>query len=221
MSDRKPIPLTPELLLRAYAIGIFPMAESRFATDLHWVEPTRRGILPLDSFHIPHKLKKLVRKDHFEVTCDLSFVDVIDGCAEGSDDRRDTWINETIRALYIELHAMGHAHSIECWHEGCLAGGLYGVALGGAFFGESMFSRESGASKVALVHLVARLRLGGYKLLDTQFVTSHLRQFGAKEISREAYRSQLSKVVGLPVQFPVELPSTALEDFLQSSNQTS
>jgi leucyl/phenylalanyl-tRNA--protein transferase len=202
-------------------MGIFPMAESRSATEIHWVEPARRGILPLKRFHVPRSLRKVLRQGVFEVTADRDFVGVIDGCAEPAENRRDTWINPAIRSLYIQLHEMGYGHSIECWREGKLAGGLYGVALGGAFFGESMFSREANASKVALVHLAARLKLGGFKLLDTQFVTSHLRQFGAFEVSKETYRERLARALGVAPRFPLELSYSELEEFLQSSSQTS
>ena len=170
MSQPTKLLLSPDLLLRAYAIGIFPMAESRHASEIHWVEPTQRGIIPLDEFHVPRSLRKVVRRGEFEVTVDQDFEDVIDGCAESKPGRGDTWINPTIRRLYIELHRMGYAHSIECRQEGRLVGGLYGVALGGAFFGESMFSRRPDASKVALVHLIAILRDGGFKLLDHRSV---------------------------------------------------
>ena len=221
MSQPTKLLLSPDLLLRAYAIGIFPMAESRHASEIHWVEPTQRGIIPLDEFHVPRSLRKVVRRGEFEVTVDQDFEDVIDGCAESKPGRGDTWINPTIRRLYIELHRMGYAHSIECRQEGRLVGGLYGVALGGAFFGESMFSRRPDASKVALVHLIAILRDGGFKLLDTQFVTDHLERFGAIEISREAYRDRLTRAINITAQFSAGASSAALEAVLQSKSQTS
>lgn len=187
--------LTPDLLLKAYAAGLFPMAEHRHADDIYWVEPKQRGVLPLDRLHISHSLAKIVRQDRFLVTHDRAFEAVMRACAEPAPGREDTWINAVILDAYIELHRRGHAHSIECWLEGRLAGGLYGVSLGAAFFGESMFSHESDASKVALVHLVARLRCGGYRLLDTQFLTDHLARMGAIEIGRDAYLRRLHPAV--------------------------
>ena len=201
--------LTPDLLLRAYATGLFPMAESAEDPELFWVDPERRGVLPLDGFHIPRRLKKTVRQGRFQVTADRDFLGVLRGCAERTPSRKSTWINTEIIRLYTALHAMGAAHSLECWlDEGgspMLAGGLYGVALGGAFFGESMFSRATDASKVALVHLVARLRRGGFTLLDTQFVTAHLARFGALEISRRIYRKRLDTALESDARFPREL----------------
>jgi leucyl/phenylalanyl-tRNA--protein transferase len=210
--------LTPELLLRAYAIGIFPMAESQEASELFWIDPERRGVLPLDGFHLPRRLRRTLRADIFEVGCDGDFEAVIRGCAEPAPDRPKTWINDEIVELYTELHRSGYAHSVETRHNGRLVGGLYGVALGGAFFGESMFSRASDASKIALAHLVARLRLGGFRLLDTQFVTTHLEQFGAIEIPRQAYRRQLAEAIAGPAYFPLEpLDGAAVASVLQSS----
>ena len=183
--------ITPQVLLKAYACGIFPMAESADDPGLYWIEPERRGIIPLDRFHIPHRLARTVRSDRFEVRLDHDFGAVIDACAAPVAGRRKTWINGRIRRLYGDLHAIGHGHSVEAWRDGRLVGGLYGVRLGKAFFGESMFSRESDASKVALVHLVARLVAGGFTLLDTQFVTDHLARFGAIEIGRRDYQRML------------------------------
>ena len=201
--------LTPDLLLRAYATGLFPMAESAEDPELFWVDPERRGVLPLDAFHIPRSLKKTVRQQRFEVTADREFSGVLCGCAERTPARKSTWINTEIIRLYSALHAMGAAHSIECWRDEAgtktLVGGLYGVALGGAFFGESMFSRAPDASKVALVHLVARLKRGGFTLLDTQFVTAHLARFGAVEISRRVYRKRLDAALENDARFPREL----------------
>lgn len=201
--------LTPDLLLRAYATGLFPMAESAEDPELFWVDPERRGVLPLDGFHIPRSLKKIVRRRAFDVTVDRDFMGVLNGCAERTATRKSTWINTEIIRLYSALHAMGAAHSLECWQgDGVarrLVGGLYGVALGGAFFGESMFSREPDASKVALVHLVARLKRGGFTLLDTQFVTAHLARFGAIEISRRIYRKRLDAALETEARFPREL----------------
>ena len=221
MSEPTKLLLSPDLLLRAYAIGIFPMAESRDAAEIHWVEPTQRGIIPLESFHVPRSLRKVVRKGDFTVTVDQAFEGVIDGCAEPKKGRDDTWINPTIRRLYVELHRMGHAHSVECWREDKLMGGLYGVALGGAFFGESMFARAPDASKVALVHLVAILREGNFRLLDTQFVTDHLEQFGAIEVTRDAYRERLNRAINIVCQFAGAPSSEELEAVLQSSSHTS
>jgi leucyl/phenylalanyl-tRNA---protein transferase len=183
--------ITPEVLLRAYACGIFPMAESADDPTLFWVEPEQRGIIPLDGLKVSSRLARTVRSDRFTVTVDRAFSEVIDGCAESKPGRDNTWINRRIRTLYSGLYRLGHCHSVEVWQGDALVGGLYGVNLGGAFFGESMFHRASDASKVALVHLVARLIAGGFTLLDTQYVTEHLRSLGAIEISRRRYRSQL------------------------------
>jgi leucyl/phenylalanyl-tRNA--protein transferase len=183
--------VTPEVLLRAYACGIFPMAESVDDPTLFWVEPEIRGLLPLEGFRVHSRLKRTVRSDLFRVTVDTAFKAVIDGCAAPQPGRHDTWINRRIRDLYTALHEIGHCHSIEVWDSDDLAGGLYGVSLGRAFFGESMFHRSRDASKVALVHLVARLITGGFVLLDTQFVTEHLRSFGAIEVTRRRYRALL------------------------------
>ncbi|WP_336813551.1 leucyl/phenylalanyl-tRNA--protein transferase [Bosea sp. MMO-172] len=178
-------------MLRAYAAGIFPMAESADDPGLFWVEPELRGVIPLDRFHLSSRLARTVRSDRFEVRVDTAFDAVIAACAEAKPDRTETWINQRIREIFGELFALGHVHTVECWREGRLVGGLYGLSLGGAFFGESMFHHETDASKVALVHLVARLRHGGYRLLDTQFQTGHLAQFGTMEIPRDAYRRLL------------------------------
>jgi len=211
--------LTPDLLLRAYAIGIFPMAESRAANQVHWIEPRYRGILPLDGLHVPRSLRKRLRHGGFEVTCDTAFPSVIACCAEPVPGRRETWINPVIERLYVTLFERGFAHSVECWLDGDLVGGLYGVSLGAAFFGESMFSRRSDASKVALVHLVLRLVKGGYALLDTQFETPHLAQFGVIEIPREDYRQRLSAAVSRPARFPAApLAEGELEAFLAKTH---
>jgi leucyl/phenylalanyl-tRNA--protein transferase len=212
--------LTSDLLLRAYAAGLFPMAESAEDPELFWVDPERRGILPLDTFHVPRRLRRTLRQSRFEVTADRDFAGVIEGCAERTPSRKSTWINTEILRLYGELHALGHAHSIECWRGGALAGGLYGVALNGAFFGESMFSRAPDASKVALVHLVARLRRGGFTLLDTQFVTPHLIRFGAVEIARLEYRKRLEDALKLRARFYRELDPEGAA-LLQSITHTS
>jgi leucyl/phenylalanyl-tRNA---protein transferase len=193
--------LTPDLLLRAYATGLFPMAESAEDPELFWVDPERRGILPLDAFHVSRSLQKTIRQGTYEVTADQSFAAVMAGCAARTAARKSTWINTEIIRLYRQLHMQGAAHSIETWRDGELVGGLYGVSLGGAFFGESMFSRATDASKVALVHLVARLRRGGYVLLDTQFVTAHLSRFGAIEIPRRIYRKRLEEALLTEARF--------------------
>jgi leucyl/phenylalanyl-tRNA--protein transferase len=202
--------ITPEVLLRAYACGIFPMAESADDPTLFWVEPEQRGIIPLDGLKVSSRLARTVRSDRFTVTVDRAFNEVIDGCAESKPGRDNTWINRRIRTLYTGLYRLGHCHSVEVWQGHALVGGLYGVNLGGAFFGESMFHRASDASKVALVHLVARLIAGGFTLLDTQYVTEHLRSLGAIEISRRRYRSQLDlallhegEFAALPIDEPV------------------
>jgi leucyl/phenylalanyl-tRNA--protein transferase len=198
--------VTPELVLRAYRAGLFPMAERRDADRLYWLDPDKRGIQPLDDFHLPRRLARTVLSGTFDVRCNTAFEAILAGCAEPTEDRPETWINTDIERLFGALHAMGHAHSVECWQGGVLVGGLYGVALGGAFFGESMFSRVRDASKVALVHLVARLRRGGFALLDTQFVTDHLARFGAIEVPRLEYRRLLAEAVDLPAVFRAELP---------------
>ncbi|TQL17343.1 leucyl/phenylalanyl-tRNA--protein transferase [Zymomonas mobilis] len=173
------------LLLSAYATGIFPMSDSRETDEVYWVEPKKRGILPLDHFHLSRSLAKVIRSDRFSVTADRDFEAVIDLCAEPTEERPDSWINPPIRAAYCLLHRLGYAHSVECWQDGRLVGGLYGVRLGYAFFGESMFSRVSNASKVALAWLVARLKAGGFTLLDCQFITDHLASMGAVEIKEK------------------------------------
>ena len=193
--SRRTIEVTPELMLRAYRVGLFPMAETRRGQRLYWLDPEQRGILPLDGFHLPRRLMRTVFTGPYEVTANRAFAQVIAGCAAAAPGREDTWINTDIERLFQELHRQGHAHSVESWQDGVLVGGLYGVSLGGVFFGESMFSLARDASKVALVHLVARMRLGGYALLDTQFVTGHLAQFGTIEIPRDAYKAMLASAV--------------------------
>lgn len=210
-----------DMLLRAYAYGVFPMAESRDDPQLYWIDPEARGVLPLDRFHVPRRLKRTVRQGIFDVRIDTAFREVMLGCAEAAPGRDGTWINTRILELYTELHERRNAHSVECWREGKLVGGLYGVSIGAAFFGESMFSRETDASKVALVHLVARLVRGGYKLLDTQFVTAHLAQFGAREISREAYRDKLARAIATGADFYSLALDAAPEEVLQSVSQIS
>jgi leucyl/phenylalanyl-tRNA---protein transferase len=200
-------PLTPDILLRAYAEGIFPMAERREDAALFWVSPERRGIIPLEGFHVSHRLARTVRSDRFEVKVDTAFAEVMRACAEPAPDRKESWINGQILSLYTLLHERGQAHSVECWRDGELVGGLYGIRLGAAFFGESMFSRERDASKVALVHLVARLKQGGFVLLDAQFLTEHLASFGAVEIARDDYLARLHAAIGKPAEFYCPEPS--------------
>jgi leucyl/phenylalanyl-tRNA--protein transferase len=197
-------------MLRAYRHGLFPMAETRRGDRLYWLDPERRGVLPLERFHVPRRLYRTVISGAFEVSADCAFAATIAGCAAAAPGREDTWINPQIEALFHELHRLGYAHSVECWRANRLVGGLYGVAMGGAFFGESMFSIARDASKVALVHLVARLRLGGFRLLDTQFVTSHLAQFGAEEIAREEYKALLAAAVEAPARWTAAPPPQAL-----------
>lgn len=208
MADRtSSVPtLTADILLKAYAVGMFPMAESADDPNLFWIEPEWRGIIPLDCFHIPRRLARTVRKDGFDVRIDSDFHGVVDGCAAPAPGREKTWINATIRKLYGELFLRGHCHTVESWKDGQLVGGLYGVSVGGAFFGESMFSTVTDASKVALVHLVARLRAGGYKLLDTQFVTDHLAHFGTIEIPKRIYGQRLAAALAVQADFGA-LPS--------------
>lgn len=212
--------ITPELLLGAYAGGMFPMAEDRDSAELYWVDPDKRGVIPLDDFHIPRSLQKRVRQQAFDVTVDTAFDAVVVACAAEQKDRGKTWINAEIKDLYGQLHRMGFAHSLECRQDGALVGGLYGVKLGGAFFGESMFHTERDASKVALVHLVARLKVGGFSLLDTQFVTDHLVQFGAQEIPRDDYHLLLGEALAVEADFyslSTEAPSAVLQAITQTS----
>ena len=185
------IEITPQVLLKAYSCGIFPMAESADDPALYWIEPQHRGLLPLDKVHVPGRLARTIRTTPLDVRIDTDFPSVIEGCASSRPGRNSTWINSRIRSLYQDLFDMGHCHTVEVWSGDRLVGGLYGVALGGAFFGESMFSYERDASKIALVHLAARLVFGGFRLLDTQFVTDHLRQFGTIEVGREEFHRQL------------------------------
>jgi leucyl/phenylalanyl-tRNA---protein transferase len=209
--SRRTVEITADLMLRAYRHGLFPMAETRKGDRLYWLDPEKRGVLPLDSFHLPRRLARTVLSSTFEVTVDQDFAGTIAGCAEPAPGRVDTWINPQIERLFSELHHLGHAHSVESRQDGHLVGGLYGVAIGGVFFGESMFSVVRDASKVALVHLVARLRLGGFRLLDTQFVTAHLAQFGAEELAREEYKTRLTQALAAAAEFPVTPEPTTLE----------
>ncbi len=192
---RRRVEVSTAIMLERYRAGLFPMAETRESRDLFWLDPEKRGVLPLESFHLSRRLRRTALSGEFEVVVDTHFEAVIDGCAAPSPGREESWINREIRALFVALHRQGHAHSVECLHDGVLCGGLYGLAIGGAFFGESMFSRRRDASKVALTHLVARLRLGGFVLLDTQFITTHLAQFGAVEIPRARYLALLETAI--------------------------
>jgi leucyl/phenylalanyl-tRNA---protein transferase len=209
--------ITPELLLSAYAAGIFPMAETRDDPDVFWVDPRRRGIFPLDGFRVSRSLARRMRRHPPRVSINTAFADVVDACA----DRDETWINAEIRRLYLDLHRMGHAHSLEVWEGDTLTGGVYGVVLGAAFFGESMFSRQTDASKIALAYLVDRLRLGGFRLFDTQFLTPHLASLGAVEVTRAEYHRRLEKALVLQGDFiGPALPSTP-QDVVQRMTQTS
>jgi leucyl/phenylalanyl-tRNA--protein transferase len=217
MRDESLPEVTPSLLLQAYASGVFPMAEAADADEIFWVDPQRRGILPLDGLHVSRRLARSFRSGDFEIRVDHDFARVIASCA----DRPETWINGRIARLYRELHRLGHAHSVEIWQDGTLAGGLYGVALGAAFFGESMFSRRRDASKFALIALVARLRAGGFRLLDTQFVTDHLARLGAVEVGRAAYHRALGQAVNRPARFLALPAETCRQSLLQLTTQTS
>jgi leucyl/phenylalanyl-tRNA---protein transferase len=209
--SRRTVEITADLMLRAYRHGLFPMAETRRGDRLYWLDPEKRGILPLERFHLPRRLARTVLSNAFTVTVDQDFAGTIAGCAEPAPGRNDTWINPQIEQLFAELYRLGHAHSVESRQNGRLVGGLYGVAIGGVFFGESMFSFVRDASKVALVHLVARLRLGGFRLLDTQFVTAHLAQFGAVELKRQEYKSRLAQALTVPASFLAASPPAELE----------
>jgi leucyl/phenylalanyl-tRNA--protein transferase len=213
--------ITPDLLLQAYRIGVFPMGERRDDPKLYWLDPRLRAVLPLDGFHLPHRLARTIRAGRLEVSADAAFADTVRACAEPRPGHPESWINEPIVALYTELHRRGHAHSVECRADGRLVGGLYGVSVGAVFFGESMFSRERDASKVALVHLVARLIKGGFRLLDCQFMTEHLRSFGAIEIPREEFRVLLADAIDRPATFQRELGAADPCAIVQESTRTS
>ena len=208
--------ITPDLLLKAYSIGVFPMAEDHDDPEIFWVDPRMRGILPLDRFHVPRRLRRTVRSSIYKVTVNADFNAVIEGCAKTVNDRPQTWINTKIIDLYTSLHYMGYANSLECWRNGELAGGLYGVILGGVFFGESMFSRQRDASKVALVHLIYRMHAGNFAFVDTQFITKHLSQFGAIEIPRQEYIDMLKKGLKLPSNFKAPISKQIIESVLQN-----
>jgi leucyl/phenylalanyl-tRNA--protein transferase len=217
------IEITPQVLLKAYACGIFPMAESAEDPTLYWIEPEERGVLPLDQVRVPKRLARTIRQEKFEIKVDTNFHGVIAGCAASRAGRRTTWINKRITELYHELFKMGYCHTIEAWLDGRLVGGLYGVHLGGAFFGESMFSTERDASKVALIYLVARLSYAGFKLLDTQFVTEHLRQFGAVEISRPDFQKRLGEALQVHCGFqelPLGLAPSAVLQLVSHTSKT-
>ena len=213
--------ITPDVLLKAYRIGVFPMGERRDDPKLHWLDPRLRAVLPLDGFHLATRLARTVRSGRFAVSADTSFVEIMRACAEPRPGHPESWINDPIIDLYSELHRRGHAHSVECRVGDALVGGLYGVSVGAAFFGESMFSRERDASKVALVHLVARLIQGGFRLLDCQIMTEHLRSFGAIEVPREAFHALLADAIDRPAEFQRELGGADPCAIVQASTRTS
>ncbi|MBT5374919.1 MAG: leucyl/phenylalanyl-tRNA--protein transferase [Rhodospirillaceae bacterium] len=213
--------LTTEILLRAYRAGIFPMSEGRNDPEIFWVDPEMRGIIPLETFSTSKSLRRALKKAPFTLTCDTAFRQIIEGCANATELRPSTWINGEIIRLYSALHEQGNAHSVECWQDGELVGGVYGISIGAAFFGESMFSKVSNASKVALVALVAHLKRGGYRLLDTQFITDHLRQFGAVEISRQEYHLRLVEALAQKAVFYPDISGTNIPLLKQSTTQTS
>jgi len=219
--DIPTLEITADVLLKAYSCGIFPMAESAEDSQLFWIEPQARGLLPLDRISIPKRLARTIRNAHLDIRIDYDFDSVIEGCAEPVPGRMSTWINDRIRSLYRDLFQMGFCHTIEVWSsDGRLVGGLYGVALGGAFFGESMFSRERDTSKIALVYLCARLIHGGFVLLDTQFVTKHLRQFGVIEIDRAQFQKQLDQAMQTEGDFnrlPNDAPPHKILDIISAS----
>jgi leucyl/phenylalanyl-tRNA--protein transferase len=214
--------IAPETIIQAYTLGIFPMAASKDAEDIQFFQPDIRGVLPIRPPHIPKRLQRLLRKQPFEIHWNQNFPAVIDGCAAPRSDTQDTWINPQIRRLYISLHMLGFAHSVEVYEEGQLVGGLYGVAIGGAFFGESMFSRVSNASKIALCHLMARLRYVNFKLLDAQFVNDHLIQFGIESIDKDDFQKQLEHAINSKASLDLDVPeSIILQSLWQDNNVTS
>jgi leucyl/phenylalanyl-tRNA--protein transferase len=214
--SRRSFEITPDLMLRAYRAGLFPMAETRRSERLYWLDPEQRGVMLPEAFHIPRRLLRTALSDRFEVSADADFPATIHACAAARPGREETWINREIERLFNQLHSQGHAHSVETRQNGVLVGGLYGVAIGGVFFGESMFSTATDASKVALTHLFARLRLGGFQLLDTQFVTTHLTQFGAKEMPREAYKALLNKALAIEATWVSQPDPESLMDAMRS-----
>ena len=214
--------IAPETIIQAYTLGIFPMAASKDAENIQFFQPDIRGVLPIRPPHIPKRLQRLLRKQPFEIHWNQNFPAVIDGCAAPRSDTQDTWINPQIRRLYISLHMLGFAHSVEVYEEGQLVGGLYGVAIGGAFFGESMFSRVSNASKIALCHLMARLRYGNFKLLDAQFTNDHLIQFGIESIDKDDFQKQLEHAINSKASLDLDVPeSIILQSLWQDNNVTS
>ena len=213
--------ITPDIVLKAYSTGVFPMSDGRDDLEIFWVDPENRGILPLEKFHLPRRMHRIVRTNQFQIRTDTAFAEVMDACAAPASGRWTTWINHEIQELFLDLHERGFAHCVETWANDELAGGLYGIALGGAFFGESMFSRRNNASKVALIHLVGRLKLGGFILLDTQFITNHLIQFGAVEITRAAYHSRLASALSVVGDFNLSGKSLTSATVLQSITQMS
>jgi len=214
--SRRSFEITPELMLRAYRAGLFPMAETRRSERLYWLDPEQRGVMLPEAFHIPRRLLRTVLSGRFEVAADIDFPATIRACAAARPGREETWINREIERLFNQLHEQGHAHSVETRQNGVLVGGLYGVAIGGVFFGESMFSTATDASKVALTHLFARLRLGGFQLLDTQFVTTHLTQFGAQEMPRDAYKALLTKALSIEAAWFSQPDPDSLVDAMRS-----
>ncbi|WP_095590094.1 leucyl/phenylalanyl-tRNA--protein transferase [Actibacterium ureilyticum] len=209
--------LTPDLLLQAYATGLFPMAQSRDDPRIHWMDPRNRGVFPLHGFHISRSLRRAMLRGDYQIRTDTAFADVVAGCAS----RDETWINDTIFQLYNDLHRMGVAHSLEVWSGADLIGGVYGVALGGAYFGESMFSRRTNASKIALAFLVDRLNVGGFRLFDTQYLTAHLASLGAIEVPRSTYRVNLAQALQAKADFNRQGPAPAPQDVIQRITQTS
>jgi leucyl/phenylalanyl-tRNA--protein transferase len=205
------IPITPEIVVRAYASGVFPMAKAHDDPRLYWIDPERRGVLPLDDLHVSRSMRKILRRANHRVTVDTAYVEVLKQCAAPAPGREETWINPEIEALFTDLFDMGLAHSVEVWEDETLVGGLYGLALGGAFFGESMFSRRDNASKVAVCHLVARLKRGRFRLLDTQFTTKHLCTLGAREIPRHEYHRRLAESLKVHGDFLVDVPDVLAE----------
>ena len=222
--DQFMVEITPQVLLKAYSCGIFPMAEAADDPALYWIEPQQRGVLPLDQIHLSSRMAQTVRNTPMQVRIDTDFAGVIDGCAASRPGRRTTWINNRIRQLYGELFAEGHCHTVEVWQDDKLVGGLYGVALHGAFFGESMFSYVRDASKIALMHLSARLIHGGFSLLDTQFVTEHLRQFGAMEVDRTEFHLRLEVALQCEANFlalPKDASPRQIVDIIQRAKKPS
>ena len=214
---RDPLEITPSLLLRAYANGVFPMSESSNSDEIYWVDPKFRGIIPLEAFHVSRSMRRFVRKGGFDVSINSDFLETVKACA----DREETWINPEIMDLYQTLHRLGYAHSVEVWQSGVMVGGVYGVSIGGAFFGESMFSRATNMSKVALIWLVARLKAGGYTLFDTQFITDHLASLGGIEISRSKYHERLEHALEIQGNFFNLGPDLSTDQVLHLSTQTS